>query len=226
MGNHLPMLSTPMTWETEREYKALSVVLNGGESYIARQDVPSGTSITNTDYWMTVVSVLNQGGDTPTPTPGVSRPLQYSILTRQDGEVDGSILKTYQTIPLKAASYIGYSDSPVTIESGIIRTTEHCFMQINGKFNGSNDYNGKNPVFLHVGRRTKSTTGNWTNLTYTIARYDWNTGVNNTNMAYNAWVELLPQYEYAVQVYNTYSATYQNIYMERQQFALTVNLIQ
>lgn len=38
-------------WSSTNSYEALAVVTNQGNSYTARQDVPIGVELTNTDYW-------------------------------------------------------------------------------------------------------------------------------------------------------------------------------
>ena len=37
---------------TERAYEALSIVTNNGASYTSKRDVPIGTALSNTDYWV------------------------------------------------------------------------------------------------------------------------------------------------------------------------------
>lgn len=37
---------------TERAYEALSIVTNNGSSYTSKRDVPIGTALSNTDYWV------------------------------------------------------------------------------------------------------------------------------------------------------------------------------
>ena len=39
-------------WSAETAYKVLDVVTSNGSSYIALQDVPAGTAVSNTTYWM------------------------------------------------------------------------------------------------------------------------------------------------------------------------------
>lgn len=49
-------------WSASKAYEALSMVSNNGSSYISKTDVPSGTLLTDTDYWMQIASA-GQGGD-------------------------------------------------------------------------------------------------------------------------------------------------------------------
>lgn len=47
-----PVFADPAEWTPTRSYEALNVVLNEGNSYTAKQDVPIGVQITDTDYWL------------------------------------------------------------------------------------------------------------------------------------------------------------------------------
>lgn len=47
-----PVFADPAEWTPTRSYEALTIVLNEGNSYTARQDVPIGVQLTNTDYWL------------------------------------------------------------------------------------------------------------------------------------------------------------------------------
>lgn len=47
-----PVFADPAEWTPTRSYEALNVVINDGNSYTAKQDVPVGVQITNEDYWL------------------------------------------------------------------------------------------------------------------------------------------------------------------------------
>lgn len=47
-----PVFADPAEWTSTRSYEALTIVLNEGNSYTARQDVPIGVALTNTRYWL------------------------------------------------------------------------------------------------------------------------------------------------------------------------------
>lgn len=47
-----PVFADPAEWTPTRSYEALTVVLNEGNSYTARQDVPIGVEITNENFWL------------------------------------------------------------------------------------------------------------------------------------------------------------------------------
>ena len=44
----------PLQWDITKQYEALTIVLNEEVAYLSLQPVPSGTNITNTDYWQPV----------------------------------------------------------------------------------------------------------------------------------------------------------------------------
>lgn len=48
------------SWDNSVAYEKLDVVTKAGSSYIARQDVPAGTAVTDTDYWQ----MIAEKGDT------------------------------------------------------------------------------------------------------------------------------------------------------------------
>ncbi len=53
-------------WDSSNAYSRLNIVTYGGGSYIAAHDVPAGTDITNTEYWMQITEKGATGpkGDT------------------------------------------------------------------------------------------------------------------------------------------------------------------
>lgn len=44
--------AVPVTWDSQRTYERNMIVFVGKKAYTAIQDVPSGTQITNTSYWI------------------------------------------------------------------------------------------------------------------------------------------------------------------------------
>lgn len=47
----VPHFADPAAWDITREYDALSIVTDGGNTYWAKYNVPAGINISNTDYW-------------------------------------------------------------------------------------------------------------------------------------------------------------------------------
>lgn len=47
-----PVFADPAEWTPTRSYEALTIVLNAGNSYTARQDVPIGAQLNDDKYWL------------------------------------------------------------------------------------------------------------------------------------------------------------------------------
>lgn len=47
-----PTFADPAEWDIDREYDAYTIVLHEGNSYTSKKEVPSGTRITNDEYWV------------------------------------------------------------------------------------------------------------------------------------------------------------------------------
>ena len=55
------------SWDGTKTYEFLDIVKSGGGSYIARQDVPIGIAITNTEYWVSLVDKGDPGDSAIVP---------------------------------------------------------------------------------------------------------------------------------------------------------------
>lgn len=51
-ARYIPLFADPIEWDSTTAYEPLTVVKNQGNSYISRQYVPEGISITNENYWI------------------------------------------------------------------------------------------------------------------------------------------------------------------------------
>lgn len=60
------------SWDGTKTYEFLDIVKYGGGSYIARKDVPIGTAITNTEYWVSLVDKGKIGDDGVSPSVTVT----------------------------------------------------------------------------------------------------------------------------------------------------------
>lgn len=60
------------SWDGTKTYEFLDIVKCGGGSYIARQDVPIGIAITNTEYWVSLVDKGAGGDDGVSPAVTVT----------------------------------------------------------------------------------------------------------------------------------------------------------
>lgn len=57
-------------WSSGASYEVLDIVSNAGSSYIAKQSVPAGTALSDTDYWLKIASKGDTGQDGQDGTDG------------------------------------------------------------------------------------------------------------------------------------------------------------
>ena len=51
-ARYVPKFADPAEWDSSNKYESLTIVLNEGNSYTSRQDVPEGVSLDNNAYWL------------------------------------------------------------------------------------------------------------------------------------------------------------------------------
>ena len=51
-ARYVPKFADPIAWDSDRSYEALTIVTYLGTSYTSKKDVPVGTAISNTEYWV------------------------------------------------------------------------------------------------------------------------------------------------------------------------------
>lgn len=103
-------------WAITNAYEILDIVTSGGSSYLAKQDVPTGVSLSNTSYWI-MIAEKGDGGEVTSAsasisggygTPGVSvtaggtaheRTLAFAFtnLRGEKGETGNGIDSVYKT---------------------------------------------------------------------------------------------------------------------------------
>lgn len=76
---------TDSVWNINDEYLVNSIVADNGTNYLAVQDVPIGTDITDTDYW------------TPTNLGGLSTMADLPLIQAQTTPVDSSVTSYFDT---------------------------------------------------------------------------------------------------------------------------------
>lgn len=52
----VPHVATPVQWDSTKQYDALSIVMDEGNTYVARYIVPAGIPLTNDEYWVKFAS--------------------------------------------------------------------------------------------------------------------------------------------------------------------------
>lgn len=51
-ARYVPVFADPLAWDITKNYDALTIVQNNNDTYTSKKAVPSGTAITNTEYWV------------------------------------------------------------------------------------------------------------------------------------------------------------------------------
>lgn len=71
----------PIIWDEETSYEYLTLVASTGfgQGYVSKKDVPAGTSLTDTDYWIPVASFNAQLGDVQNQVATVTQNLNSEI---------------------------------------------------------------------------------------------------------------------------------------------------
>lgn len=58
----VPHVAKPVQWDSTKQYDALSIVMDEGNTYVARYIVPAGIPLSNTNYWVKFASWNAQVG--------------------------------------------------------------------------------------------------------------------------------------------------------------------
>lgn len=51
-ARYVPLFANPYEWDDTREYEPMTVVYSNGNSYTSKQYVPTGTPLTDENYWV------------------------------------------------------------------------------------------------------------------------------------------------------------------------------
>lgn len=82
-------------WSVTTEYNKLDIVYNDTKSYIARQDVPVGISLTTSEYWQ-VISQGTPGLQGPTGPQGIQGPTGNCYLPVFSVDFTDGVLYAYE----------------------------------------------------------------------------------------------------------------------------------
>ena len=82
----------PITWDEHKSYEYLTLVTTEdfGQGYVSKRDVPSGTPLTNTDYWIPVASFNAQVGQLQAQISGIVSDLNAEIERAKQAEAAAS----------------------------------------------------------------------------------------------------------------------------------------
>lgn len=65
-ARYVPTFADPIEWNNTRTYEALTMVTYYNDTYISKKPVPTGTAITNTEYWVKISNFNQQVSDLTT----------------------------------------------------------------------------------------------------------------------------------------------------------------
>lgn len=139
----------PIEWSAETSYEYLTLVSSAdfGQGYISKKDVPSGTPLTNTDYWIPVASFNAQLAAIQQSV--TSNEQAIAAETTRATEAEGNITVAYQEYVknnnvVKTALVIGdswceYSGTAVDDSFGIYYTTIYKSVKGGAGFVGNSE---------------------------------------------------------------------------------------
>lgn len=115
------LIEPVIPWDSSIAYRIFSIVEYQGSNYIALQNVPVGTMITNTDYWQPAATVIEQINAISVTVSEIKNNIYYVTPEEYgaagDGEADDSAAMQAAINSGKPVKGIGnyYLASPVTI---------------------------------------------------------------------------------------------------------------
>lgn len=126
MSNKLPSFASPVTWDSQTNYEALTIVVNDGHAYTSKQDVPSGTSLSNTDYWYPTGNVYKLLGDVDTKVNNLkvlreTADLSVTLYTDTSyTDVTYNFTGTYQSAPFVTVDVFTGTGTQANVPNAVI----------------------------------------------------------------------------------------------------------
>lgn len=111
-------------WSSSTAYERLDIVSNGGNSYLALQNVPSGTALSNTSYWLVIAEKGDKGDKGNTGATGATGATGNGIssVEVEETSVSGSVHTCLMTISFTDGTSYTYeyevTDGNVTSVNG------------------------------------------------------------------------------------------------------------
>ena len=126
-------------WDIDHAYNPNEIVTNGNDIYLAKTNVPTGTNINNTDYWLLVgtdsyiTDKVSKSGDTMTGRLKVPNPVIYNsdfpsleFATSADGATIGGIWEDVESkrVVLRQVHPSGHYEDYILPGNSAVNTNE------------------------------------------------------------------------------------------------------
>lgn len=126
-------------WDIDHAYNPNEIVTNGNDIYMAKTNVPTGTNINNTDYWLLVgtdsyiTDKVDKSGDTMTGRLKVPNPIIYNsdfpsleFATSADGATIGGICEDVESkrVVLRQVHPSGHYEDYILPGNSAVNTNE------------------------------------------------------------------------------------------------------
>ena len=155
--DNAPQIFTPTftgQWE-DKPYEPLSIVIDNGNTYVSKQDVPVGTLLTDESYWLDLSTYYNQLFiDYETAEQERQQAEAIRIENEKQREIDYTNISAelagkadkviYEYSPTLLSGYVGGSAGKEKIR---IYKDSFGFVHIYGRIEGSKLFGYSNPIF-------------------------------------------------------------------------------
>lgn len=121
IGNrYVPVFADPVEWDSLRAYENLTIVTYQGTSYTSRKNVPAGTALSNSEYWV------------PTGNYNAQVELYRQEVEELDGDVttlSGNVSTLSGTVQTLSTSVSGLNDRVSVLEDDIVICIGDSYLQ-------------------------------------------------------------------------------------------------
>jgi len=162
----------PATWNSANSYTYPSLVIDNGVTYISKQNVPTGTLITNETYWVTLDSQVPD--ETPTGQDELSTP---DVSTKPNDIPDGVDSSAIQIFSLSTRTAIYGNDISASLNmGGDANTPKKVMFRVKGPSMNFNGAKLANP-WMDVWTRSNVQGSQWSQM---FSSYDFGDHVSSS----------------------------------------------
>lgn len=138
-ARYVPLFADPYEWDDAREYEPLTVVYSNGNSYTSKQYVPTGTPLTDENYWCITGNYNAQVEQYRKETKAVSD--KYDTIAKNANDALSLAQTNKQDIASNDAELAGTAESGlkklITDETGRAQGAEGTISQNLGTISGN-----------------------------------------------------------------------------------------